>query len=62
MRHRSIAYSVTGTMCHGVDASWLPEDRKAPLRAELAAALDALGARLDPADRALDLAVERAQA
>lgn len=44
----------------GVDASWLPEARKAELRAEFTAALDALDARLDPADRALDLAIERA--
>jgi adenosine deaminase len=43
----------------GVEASWLPEARKAVLRAEFNASLDALDARLDPADRVLDLAVER---
>lgn len=43
----------------GVDASWLPASRKAALRAEFAAALDALEPRLDPTDRSLDLAIER---
>lgn len=43
----------------GVDASWLPASRKAALRAEFAAVLDALEPRLDPADRSLDLAIER---
>ncbi len=43
----------------GVDASWLPEERKALLRQEFGATLDALEARLDPADRRVDLAIER---
>ncbi|UFN50207.1 adenosine deaminase [Roseomonas sp. OT10] len=43
----------------GVTASWLPADRKAALAAEFTARLDALDAALDPADRAIDLAVER---
>jgi adenosine deaminase len=43
----------------GVEASWLPQDRKAALRAEFTAALDALAPRVDPADRVVDLAIER---
>ncbi len=43
----------------GVEASWLPAGRKAALRAEFTAVLDALEPRLDPADRSLDLAIER---
>ena len=43
----------------GVDASWLPDDRKAALRAEFAATLDGLDATLDPTDTHVDLAVER---
>ena len=43
----------------GVEASWLPEDRKAGLHSGFASQLDALDARLDPEDRAIDLAVER---
>jgi len=46
----------------GVDASWLPAEQKARLRAAFTATLDALAADLDPTDRALDLAVERAPA
>jgi adenosine deaminase len=45
----------------GVDASWLPAARKAALRGEYVAALEALEARLDPADRVVDLAIERAR-
>ncbi len=44
---------------NGVEASWLPADRKAALRAEFTRTLDALDAALDPADRTLDLAIER---
>lgn len=43
----------------GVEASWLPEARKAELRAEFSARLDALEAALDPEDRRLDLAIMR---
>lgn len=43
----------------GVEASWLPAEHKAALRAEFGAALDALEARLDPSDRVVDLAIER---
>jgi adenosine deaminase len=45
----------------GVDACWLPAAGKVALRAEFVAALDALEARLDPVDRVLDLAIERAR-
>jgi Adenosine deaminase len=43
----------------GIDASWVPEPRKCELRREFEAALVALEAVLDPADRELDLAIER---
>lgn len=43
----------------GVDASWLPDDRKAALRARFKTTLDELGLRLDPTDTRVDLAVER---
>jgi adenosine deaminase len=43
----------------GVEASWLPEARKAALRASFTEALDALERDLDPGDRTLDLAVTR---
>jgi len=43
----------------GIDAAWLPVERKAALRAEFAARLGALEKALDPADRAIDLAIER---
>jgi adenosine deaminase len=46
----------------GVDASWLPAEQKAKLRAEFERTFDALGAELDPDDHTLDLAVERANA
>jgi len=43
----------------GVDACWLPAERKAALRAEFSAALDALEAQVDRSDRSVDLAIER---
>jgi adenosine deaminase len=43
----------------GVEASWLPEERKAALHSDFAATLDRLEAELDPEDRELDLSVER---
>lgn len=43
----------------GLEGSWLPEPEKAVMRAEFTATLDALERDLDPADRALDLAVTR---
>lgn len=43
----------------GVEASWLPEPRKAGLRASFIEALDALERDLDPADRTLDLSITR---
>ena len=43
----------------GIQASWLPEARKCELRREFEATLAALEAALDPADRELDLAIER---
>ena len=43
----------------GVDASWLPTERKAALKEAFAAQLDALEARLDATDRSVDLAIER---
>jgi adenosine deaminase len=43
----------------GIEASWLPESRKCELRREFGETLAALEAALDPADRELDLAIER---
>ncbi|WP_159347862.1 adenosine deaminase [Roseomonas harenae] len=43
----------------GVEACWLPDGQKAALRASFEAALDRLEPALDPADRGLDLAIER---
>ncbi|MBP0495307.1 adenosine deaminase [Pararoseomonas indoligenes] len=44
----------------GVEACWLPDPAKAALRADFETRLDALDAALDPSDRAVDVAVERA--
>ena len=43
----------------GVEASWLPPDRKAALRAAFEADLDRLEPAVDPGDRRLDLSIER---
>jgi adenosine deaminase len=43
----------------GIQASWLPEARKCELRREFEATLAALEGAVDPADRELDLAIER---
>ncbi|MGL4285203.1 MAG: adenosine deaminase [Phreatobacter sp.] len=43
----------------GIEASWLPEPRKAELRGEFGVALAQLEAALDPADQTVDLAIER---
>ncbi|MBO1078077.1 adenosine deaminase family protein [Roseomonas haemaphysalidis] len=43
----------------GLEASWLPEDRKAIMRAEFVTRMDMLDRALDTADHVLDLAVER---
>ena len=43
----------------GIQASWLPDARKCELRREFEATLAALEIALDPADRELDLAIER---
>jgi adenosine deaminase len=45
----------------GIEASWLPQARKEELRREFETALAALEAALDPADRELDLVIERPQ-
>jgi hypothetical protein len=43
----------------GIEASWLPETRKSELRREFETRLAAPEAAIDPADRELDLAIER---
>jgi hypothetical protein len=43
----------------GIEPSWLPESRKCELRREFGETLAALEAAVDPADRELDLAIER---
>jgi adenosine deaminase len=43
----------------GLEASWLPETKKAALRAAFTDTLDDLDGRLDPQDRTLDLALTR---
>jgi len=56
-------WAIAGGRCSrpadGTQASWLPDARKCELRREFEATLAALEAALDPADRELDLAIER---